>query len=107
MLYKSHINWIVIAAGALFLIAGIATPSWFATTVGLLMIGVAGVRAVHRRFFSQTDSQSADDDEASESTESLAETSTASEDDEPLDEFYPTDDAEDYATWIGYISAEK
>ena len=27
--------------------------------------------------------------------------------DEPLDEFYPTEEAEDYATWIGYIVAEK
>ena len=27
--------------------------------------------------------------------------------DEPLDEFEATDEAEDYATWIGYIVAEK
>jgi SAM-dependent methyltransferase len=27
--------------------------------------------------------------------------------DEPLDEFYPTEVAEDYASWIGYIVAEK
>ena len=29
------------------------------------------------------------------------------ETDEPLDEFYPTEEAEDYASWIGYIVAEK
>jgi len=29
------------------------------------------------------------------------------ETDEPIDEFYPTEVAEDYASWIGYIVAEK
>jgi len=29
------------------------------------------------------------------------------ETDEPLDEFYPTEVTEDYASWIGYIVAEK
>ncbi len=29
------------------------------------------------------------------------------ETDEPLDEFFPTEEAEDYASWIGYIVAEK
>ena len=29
------------------------------------------------------------------------------ETEEPIDEFYPTEVAEDYPSWIGYIVAEK
>ena len=29
------------------------------------------------------------------------------ETDEPIDEFYPTEEAEDHPSWIGYIVAEK